>query len=137
MSAYIVENETISKIIDALGEATSSFYRFPTPPQSLQVNTRAEAIVLGQRMLDMNTHSVNERYAVNHGAVESPIFVYKSLPAHSALEVYKALRCFLYQSCEGNTPQVNPLFNELETFAKDLAEHIVMALPQWQDAKWG
>jgi hypothetical protein len=137
MSAYIVENETVGKILDALWEATIRDHRFPTPPQSLKITNSREAGVLGQRMLDMNTHSVNERYAVNHGAVESPAFVYKNQTSHSAVEVYKALRCFLYQSCEGNTPQVNPLFNELETFAKDLAEHIVMALPQWQDAKWG
>jgi len=103
MSSYIVDNETINKVVSYLyvkasGGDTSVVslglvkmgYDFTDP-----LHTKR----LANAMFDLNVAAVKARYREEAGE-GSPTFTYVFTPA-SQIEVIKALECWRYQCTEG------------------------------------
>lgn len=135
MSAYIVENVTISKILYFLASpARHQLCGIPSEFSLKDLETKEGIRTLGQRMLDLNVRSVSERYATTESA--DPFAYVGPKGAHDPVVVLKALRCFLYQSCEG-TCNKDPLFLSLSEFSDELAHAIVSRLPAYVNADWG
>jgi hypothetical protein len=62
-------------------------------------------------------------------------YEYERVSPPSALELYKLIRCYLYQCSEGDIDK-KPLFIALDTYCQSVAEHIVMNSPQYDALPW-
>ena len=82
MSAYVVENETINCIVNALID-----WGFIS---------NLDAVEVGQQLFDENVTSVNYRYKDTDGA---PVFRFKE-KTYKPLQVFGCVKCWQYQSCE-------------------------------------
>ncbi len=141
MSAYIVENATIDAIVCAIDN--NNLGR-TGPGIHIGDLVFANQTDLGRAMVRLNRDSVNQRYGenetdsvyeyleppfanqaeFNHGGAGNPLVFFT---------VYKALTCYLYQTCEGNVPET-PLFHALERQAGEWAATIISNLPQYDRA---
>jgi hypothetical protein len=52
------------------------------------------------------------------------------------VEQFRAIRCLLYQCCEGKVPN-SRLYDQLNHAAGELAQRIVQDLPDYDNASWG
>jgi hypothetical protein len=137
MSAFLVENQIINKILTQLDTRIRESEWFKEKVEvELDVDFEDAdwETKLGQRMLDLNQLSLSQRY----GDTKKEL-IYKFRTAHcSPIQAYKALRCWLYQCAEGDIPETSKLFN---TFDKVLgpawAEFIIAKTPEYDEAAWG
>lgn len=138
MSAYIVNKETIDRIVTRIHGAQRIYSverNYPTMYQAY----KGDCSELGQNLWKLNVEAVNQRYGGNY-----PIKLYQYAPARNCaggtrkqqVRVYKSLQCFLYQCSEGDVPET-PLFQELERYCSALAAEIITELPEYEDAAWG
>ncbi len=126
MSAYIVEKKTIDRIVTYIAQhvntgALDAYY--PT--------LAVEPDKLGQRLWKMNTDAVDQRYSESN-----PVRLYKHdwVPGHK-MQVFKSLRCFLYQCSEGDVPETD-LFKDTESLMHTIALEIISDMPQYENAEW-
>lgn len=145
MSAFIVPNETINKIVAGVlahANDTNLEYKrayllssgFPSGLLGI-VKAKPEGDAryrLGAALLWMNCEAVNYRYP---NANEWYDFRYQETDAPSLVQLYKHLRCLLYQCSEGYVPDTD-LYKELNAYADRLAVAITETLPAYNAAKW-
>jgi hypothetical protein len=105
MSAYIVEDSTIDRIVTHILGYQDCNIRGLLPG----VLEYAGADELGRELLALNTRSVNARY---HGTAAAPEYHHTKRTCEP-LQLLKTLACFLYQSCEGDCDH-DPLYVALE-----------------------
>lgn len=123
MSAFIVSNETMSNVVDAISflrDLSETYPAFPFNEKRLITS-----------LYKMNYDAVNYRYEENH------VYKYNPLPSFSHPNYYqmiKSVGCLLYQCSEGNIPN-RKLYKELKKVKNDLAMHIVMTSPEYTKAK--
>jgi hypothetical protein len=79
--------------------------------------------------------AVNVRYEENNQHITT---AFKFIPHGAAprIQVFKSLACFLYQCAEGDIPETSPLYKALTEAKHLVAESIVHALPEYDQAKW-
>ena|SRR5437763_633567 len=140
MSAFLVEDETINRVVEWLSwEVTQSPRLKISLEHTLGINTRSATWEkeLGHAMFQLNVDAVTDRY----GQGEATRFcnhTYAYKPAHgSEIQVLKSLRCWLYQCTEGQVVK-EPLYR----FCNDVVEQylmskIICALPEYEQAHWG
>ena len=130
MSAYVVEDSTINKIVSAI-ELVNNHRSdiFPNTPLGLQCNIKD----LAEAMSNMNVRAVNQRYS---GKPEPNTFKYKSTSPAGRVQTYKALGCFLYQCSEGNVPN-EWLYIALKEWESSLAHRIASSTEEYDSANWG
>jgi hypothetical protein len=129
MSAYIVEHETIQRILDGLNER--NFW----PPE---YNLRPVEKGLGQALLDLNVLSVEERYGKGEAKKFGVPLTFVHVDCEGSqddIQFLKTLKCYLYQSCEGRAEKT-PLFSYLDDVRHQLEESIISELPQYETATW-
>ena len=145
MSAYMVEDKTINKIVAGIEYCVKhgDGSRFPTFQQSYLIafgltNVNRESLEkLGHILFDMNIESINQRYGEGEAETFRPLdYQYHVEPPPLAVHLYKALQCFTYQCYEGDVPETT-IYKTLEEFIRDLAQHIVYQLPDYNKAPWG
>lgn len=140
MSAYIVDDITINKIVSAIRYAREyggRIYPQPWKASLLEIDTQEQAATLAQNMFKMNCHAVDCRYGKNEAEKFRPLdFEYRSVIFSGKVKVYKALRCFLYQCAAGDAPE-QELFKQLESYGGQLASAIVESLPEYELSDWG
>ena len=139
MSAFIVEDETINKVIACL----NSLENGPRQARWISRPLRNIAYIgklgktLGDAMFALNVASVEERYGEGEAKeFRSLDYTFKDMVPPGPIAAYKALHCFLYQSCEGQCDK-DKLFIALEQVKAELAQYIVNRLPQYESAVWG
>lgn len=143
MSAYIVNDKTINRIVSMLNTASFSSGGRTYPDTRyfdgvLQVTNSKECAELGKKLREMNERAIIARYdekaiADFTGGKE---YKYEFVYPPRAIQAYKSLRCFLYQCSEGDVPK-EPLFKELDRYAAAVAEQFVCNLPEYDQADWG
>lgn len=128
MSAYIVSDETINKILGYLEYCEYSEFKHAIR-DGLGAVTQEE---LGGMMAQSNCDAVNSRYADSN---EVPTYTYRF---KSALlpEAYKALKCLIYQFSEGDVPN-SPIYKAMDRTSNLMAHRIAMMTPEVSAAKWG
>lgn len=111
MSSYIVNDETINKVVSYLCSKANG-----PDPNILWNKTKLEAMgfdlrsqescaKLAHKMFDLNVAAVQARYGEAEGeGFPLPVFAY-SFMAATTIEVIKALKAWLYQCTEGRVPQ--------------------------------
>jgi len=131
MSAYIVDNDTIDRIVTFF-YMDRDLNTFITRYKKIDINdpeTRAEFALDLHRM---NVAAVDARYN------ESNEITYKyrtNIKTGSKVAVYKSLQCLLYQCAEGDVPKWN-LYKLMEEIKNHIASDIIRALPEYDQAKW-
>ncbi len=117
MSAFIVANETIRRVVSAMiGDQPCEW-----------------GDLLGNRLLAMNARAVASRYRDAH-----EVFVdkFRYLPLFpSKMVQLKAIDCLIYQCTEGKVPE-EQLYKELESAQHALMRDIVTHLPEYDAAPW-
>jgi hypothetical protein len=112
MSAYIVEDEMINKIVSYLYANANG----PDPSinwkttklfgMGFDFTSGPSCPELAQKMFDLNVAAVNARYGEREAEKFSTCyFQYRFVPA-SQIEVIKALKAWKYQCTEGQVPDL-------------------------------
>jgi hypothetical protein len=137
MSAFMVSNVLMQKVVTAVLQNTDQFATIPTfrgqivddPPSDAQ---RQVAEKIGKRLFGMNAAAIKGRYGF---LPQRPVFKFAGWADATPFEQFKAIRCLLYQSCEGTVPS-GRLYGELNRVAGELAQRIVPASPDYERAPW-
>jgi hypothetical protein len=119
-------------------ENTDEFATIPTfrgcsvddPPTDAQCKAAAE---IGKRLFGMSAAAVRARYGP---LPQRPAFKFAGWAGATPVEQFKAIRCLLYQACEGSVPN-GRLYGELNRVAGELAQRIVQDSPDYEKAPWG
>jgi hypothetical protein len=138
MSAFMVSNVVMQKVVTAVLQNTDEFATIPTfrgqivdnPPTDAQCKAAEE---IGKRLFSMNTAAIKARYIF---LPQRPVFKFAGSADATPVEQFKAIRCLLYQSCEGAVPN-GRLYGELNRVAGELAQRIVQDSPDYEKAPWG
>lgn len=130
MSSYVVDHKTIHKII--AGIKTHSRDRDDVVGHETK---------FGRKLLRMNEAAVDERYhdpthrpgTIGQRGVE---YRFVEVLPPTRVEFVKALRCFLYQCCEGSVPKWK-LYKRMDDIVRCVSSSIVADLPEYDRAEWG
>jgi hypothetical protein len=128
----------MQKIVTAVLQNTDEFATISTfrgrlvddPPTDAQCTAAQE---IGKRLFAMNVAAIKARYRF---LPRRPVFKFAGWAAATPVEQFKAIRCLLYQSCEGTVPN-SRLYGELNRVAGELAQRIVQDWPEYEKAPWG
>lgn len=146
MSAYVVEDETINKILAGLTSLSlrESWLTHPLKPfgfngqtPSGQSPTRDQLRDLGAALFALNCLGVNERYG--HGEAKefrALNYTYVVTRPPSPIQLYKSIGCLRYQCSEGEAVN-HPLYLALDAVYNHLAHYLVSQLDQYETATWG
>lgn len=136
MSAYIVEDKTINRILSFL------FWNDSIEKEHLKklvndcgyfVDDDKACKKFGQALLNMNIKAVSYRYDEKSPAQE---FEYKDLHNVSIFQALKSLHCLIYQCDEGDIPEME-LFKLLKKIKAIISSDIIDSLPSYTKAEWG
>jgi hypothetical protein len=72
---------------------------------------------IGKRLFGMNAAAIKARYSF---LPRRPVFKFTGWATATPVEQFKAIRCLLYQSCEGTVPN-GRLYGELNRVSGELA----------------
>jgi hypothetical protein len=136
MSAFLVEDNTINRILTALNrDIKESGYLIEEIESATGIDCRhADWIdLLGYDMLLLNRKALNARYDE-----QSTTFVYKYRVVQvTRIQAIKSLQCWLYQCTEGNVPETR-LFKLLDdVILKAMMKGYIYSLPEYDQADWG
>ncbi len=132
MSAYVVENKTINKIITFLnGNQDMRSYLYHS--KGIDLDTHEKSQNFGQRLLALNIQAVNERYNESESVFQPFEFHYELTDEIGA---YKALRCLIYQCSEGDVPKTE-LYKTLNDIENYMAHLIISRLKIYDERPWG
>ena len=140
MSSYIVENKTISRIVNFLfWSGSDSVFRSENKRniEKLGFNLFEDEGLnkLGQAMLEMNFKAVNQRYSTKD-EVEEFKLKHMELKERGLHQVLKSIQCFLYQCSEGTVPRMK-LYKTLKKIEKAVMYEIIDEMPEYKQAEWG
>ena len=119
MSSYIVENETIDRIISTM-ENTKIIHEWID-----------DKTTFGQKLIDMNISAVDQRYSETN----DPIKYTYNRRLVSNVQGLKSLHYFLYQCMEGDVPE-SDLYIKMRRVSDCLAQTIIQKLPSYDKAEW-
>lgn len=139
MSAYVVSDETINKVVSLLYcKRNESYWPAREIKESYVLEGRRGFEVLAQDMFNLNVEAVEQRYGEGEAREFRPLdFKFQVVAPGSTLSTLKALQCWLYQCSEGDVPEVSPLYKMMTEFSHLLAMEIVQNLPAYEAANWG
>jgi hypothetical protein len=140
MSAYMVADETINRVVDWLyWEVTKSQWLKDKLEKASGIDTTSYgwSEALGKAMFVLNIAGVNDRYG-EEAAGKFRTRSYHYQPAHgSVVQVLKSLQCWLYQCTEGEVVK-HPLYKFFQdTVEPHLMSSIITDLPEYNAAEWG
>ena len=138
MSAYIVEDKTINRIVNRLVfELRHYSYAQDLDEKFSELGydrvNDAFPEELAQDMHALNIHAVNLRYDEENKVL--PITYVQSSPA-SLIQTLKSLNCWVYQCTEGYMPKTDLYKFFEEVFQKHLLKRIVYEMPEYDKAEW-
>ena len=140
MSAFMVNTRLMTKVVTAILQNADQFaaietFRGHLVDDPLTDAQREAGVKIGRKLFRMNRRALHTRYGPGEH-LNSPEFVFEKWANADPVEQFKAIRCLLYQCCEGNVPH-SRLYAELNAAAGKLAQRIVQNLPEYERAPWG
>jgi hypothetical protein len=141
MSAYVVEDETINRIVahlesQAMGRDDWGFAQFMRE-QGYTMGQRADRERLANAMFALNVRAVEERYGEGEAAKFRPLdFAPRGVAPVGLLATYRALQCWLYQCSEGDV-EASALFRLMSQLSDRMAHAIVRNMREYQNGDWG
>ncbi len=148
MSAYMVEDKTINRVVNWLKmEVSKSSYLKEKTEKALGISPESDkwAETVGKALFKLNIDGVNDRYGegeaqrfrkLNYAYTsDHPTMLYTSLSVK--IQVLKSMQCLLYQCSEGEVFK-KPLYRLLrEVVEPHLMRSIIDDLPEYDEAEWG
>ena len=135
MSAFIVENETINRIVTAIEFDRQRWTRDRRLAQFMAHHSCHAGAELGKAMRDMNERAVAARYDLSAIVELSPGEYEYSTVFASRAAVYRSLGCYLYQCSEGTVPE-DPLYRALDEYHNELAHDIAQETDEVKARPW-
>ncbi len=139
MSAYIVDDKTINRIISAAMLRTLGGSLGPVPRGFVPDKPEPDDWhALGSAMRDMNVAAVIARYGPSDSLPgPSPLLPYqfRLVIAPGLVQTIKSLDCYLYQCSEGDIPD-RRLFQQLTKWQAELCYHCVTKSDEYDQAEW-
>ena len=149
MSAYVLNNNTINRIVAGIESAMQNGSYSPNrPPPDLPayIACNFNPSKFGRKLYEMNVKAVNARYpdTVNNpdampGLVDANgrHVSYKYAPAMppTKYQFYKDLETYLYQCTEGDVPS-RELYKAVESYKNRLACWIVSNSQEYYQTRW-
>ena len=155
MSAFMMSNETLSTLANLIARyyvnSDSMGFYFPDELREELKDTRFSGESIFNKLADLNIESLKQRYPNDYremvGKVEYiPWIDIWNRPVWNLEEgvimigkwyyqFLKSLRCYLYQSCEGDCYE-DGLYKALDQLSLDLAYFIATNQPEYELAKW-
>ena len=139
MSAFMVSTIVMAKVVTAIllnldmfGTESTRRVSLLATPTDAQKDTGTK---IGRKLFLMNRRALGARYECSSRFPLSQ-FVFAKWADATPVEQFKAMRCLLYQCCEGEVPN-SQLYDELNRAAGELAQRIVQDLPEYDKASWG
>lgn len=137
MSAYVVDNKTISALAKAFEqyevryEAENYVDTNPFKTNAF-VDLGALRHDIGQSLLDQNYKSVNYRYSED---TPTPPFTFEDVDIDEGV-VYGCIRCYNYQACETDDYFDSYIFKSLEQLKAKMLERLIRRCGMSTDG-WG
>ena len=146
MSAWMVSNETISKIanlIETYNIVGFNGFGFNFPEELEKRFKYKTAKEIFTELVNMNIESLKQRYPGHYqelvGDVEflpnADIWQSREKGLTYHYQLLKSLHCFSYQCCEGSVPDCE-LYKAIEKLAIHLSNYIISKMPEYQAAEW-
>jgi len=138
MSAFIVEDVTVNKVISKLAaDRDGEWIKRKVLKAGYDLETHEGKNKLGWDMFSLNIRAVNMRYDDKPADQFRPLN-YKYVGVFNCQKIHclKALQCWLYQCSEGDCDQ-SPLYKLMEEIKNEWALDIVRKLPEYDQAAWG
>jgi len=145
MSAWIVGNESINKIVNSFYWLRENDFlrsilkeKFKISFEGLNdTDLNEELRKFGQLIVDLNQDSINQRY----NSKDKPFkfeFSDKATEETQHKNIFqflKSVECLTYQSCEGNCDETD-LYKLLQRLENDLRYNIINNIEEYKNAKW-
>jgi hypothetical protein len=136
MSAFIVSEENLYRVINSITKIEG----YTKDLREIKEQAISKPKKLFDRLNTLNRYSLSQRYEDEPFTKEItyPFILDKYNKESLNTNKYqnlKSLKCFLYQSCEGDAENT-PLYKLLDTISSDLAYDIISDTKEYQSAKW-
>ncbi len=136
MSAFMVNTNVMAKVVTAILQNADEFAAIETFRGHLVDDPLTDAQKeAGTKIGLMNRRALCARYGRGEH-LRLPEFVFEKWADAAPVEQFAAMRCLLYQCCEGKVPGSRQ-YQALNCAAGELAQRIVQDLPQYDKASWG
>ena len=139
MSAFVVRDETINKIVTFLANDRECDYirRHIAKKLGIVLSYGDGPATLGNLMFSLNCEAVNERYGENQASEFRPLNYRFTPEIHATMmSAFKQLECWLYQCSEGNIPENNELYKVMDEIAGDIARKLVHHSAAYENSPW-
>jgi hypothetical protein len=136
----MVSNQLMQKVVTAILQNTDEFATIQTfrgclVDDPLTGAQREAAEQIGKRLFAMNAAAIKARYGT---LPQRPSFNLAGWADATPVEQLKAMRCLLYQACEGSLPNGRPLQRaEPGSRRACAADRARQASPEYEKAPWG
>ncbi len=155
MSAFMMSNETLSMLANLIARyyvnSDSMGFYFPDELREELKDTRFSGELIFNKLADLNIKSLSQRYPNDY---EEMVGKVEYIPWHDIwnrpvwnmeegvimigkwyYQFLKSLRCYLYQSCEGDCYE-DGLYKALDSLSLELGYFIATNQPEYELAKW-
>jgi hypothetical protein len=139
MSAFVVGNETINRVVTFLATARNieHIQRVILAETGADLRTTEGRQQLGDAMFRLNCAGVDARYGEGQSQTFRDDMSYDyRIEMANKFQAYKSLQCWSYQCAEGNIPEESLLYATMDRVGQMIAAHIVESLPDYATAKW-
>lgn len=135
MSCMIVDGCT-RLVVNSMLYSAAMRQACPRTARTWGVLTEVGAPVLAAQIGELNRRAYCARYKDASMEALAPYqHSFRGSEVGGLVATYRALQCLLYQCTEGAC-DTDPLYQELQTMAHELAHAIVCDLPEYQRAPW-
>jgi len=149
MSAFMVGDKTINRLVTFFGDlehqdrSPGMYLKRESPFQFDPVDMQAkreQQQALGHRLKSLNAAGVRARYGDRADDMfslnEEPyLFAYESSSC-DFWQVLKSLDCLLYQCSEGDIPETDALYGQLDAFRNVMARVMASITDAYERAAW-
>ena len=138
MSAFMVENKTINKVITKLAyDRDGDWLKRKCREAGYNLDTLGGRSKLGWDMFKLNMRSISQRYGAGEAEKFRPLDYSFGLEGnYTKISALKSLRCLLYQCTEGDCDK-SPLYQLMDEISNSWSYSIVSSLPEYEQAIWG
>ena len=138
MSAFIVENKTINRILTYL--ELNQYQNGQWESRRLKeaghdITTQDGLTILGRTMLNLNTDAVDQRYDEKNNREFVGKYNFKTIPV-DRIQALKSLRCWIYQCLQGDIPE-REFFKLMDAISYQWMYAIINDMKAFQTADWG
>lgn len=142
MSAFVVENKTINRIISFLHKWKDNYWiEEKIKEEGFDIATESGRDAFGRALLLMNINAVNQRYNEKDDGKDDGTNILKEYRFKFELvdivQALKSAQCLRYQCSSSCDVLETSLYKLLDRIISVLAEAIVRSMEKYRMAEWG